>query len=490
MNRVERRTVLKTMAMVVAVAPASAALLTLAPAYVQLRVLLDEKGARVPADFTGLSYESSQLAHPSFFSTENHALVELFRTLGDSGVLRIGGNMSEYTVWSPQDAAVDAAVGDTEGPDPGNGSTRTYTITPRAIDNLAEFLKATGWRLLYGLNLARETPETVLDEAAYVTHRVGTGLVAFQFGNEPDLFKHPANGSFWTYEEYIAKWRQMRQALLQRVPGAAVAGPDTSHKLEWAKRFASDAGGEIAMLTTHYYAEGPPTDPRMTVDFLPHPGQQLQIKVLEPMAAARQEGLAYRMSEGNSCYNAGKRGVSDTFAAALWVVDFMLTVAQGGGIGVNLHGGGDGLYTPIAGSALAGYTARPIFYGMLLAKQFMGLSMVKTELQAEGRNVVAYAGAGKRRALIAVINRDSSPAEIAIAVPAKLQGEASVWRLAAPAIDSTHDVRFGDGRVSAAGNWQPSSREELSLSSGKAMLSLPPYSAALVIGRRRGRNDM
>ena len=74
-----------------------------------------EKVTRIPHDFTGLSYESSQLSHPWFFSAENHDLIQFFCTLGDHGVLRLGGNMSEYTVWDPT-GSLDGAGGETEGP--------------------------------------------------------------------------------------------------------------------------------------------------------------------------------------------------------------------------------------------------------------------------------------------------------------------------------------------------------------------------------------
>ena len=46
-------------------------------------------GPRIPIDFTGLSYESAQLANPQFFSAENKPLIELFRQLTTSGNLRM-----------------------------------------------------------------------------------------------------------------------------------------------------------------------------------------------------------------------------------------------------------------------------------------------------------------------------------------------------------------------------------------------------------------
>ena len=55
--------------------------------------------ARIPADYTGLSYETSQLAEPNIFSASNTSLVALFRLLSPQGVLRLGGNSSDFCWW-------------------------------------------------------------------------------------------------------------------------------------------------------------------------------------------------------------------------------------------------------------------------------------------------------------------------------------------------------------------------------------------------------
>src|SRR5215469_9626005 len=115
--------------------------------------------ATVPADFTGLSYESAQLGHPEFFSSGNRALIGMFRALGKKGVLRIGGNTGEYTTWSSSDA--DAEKNHTPlamGPDAGTAAKTASIITPLAIRNLREFIDAVDWQIIYGLNLWHGSP--------------------------------------------------------------------------------------------------------------------------------------------------------------------------------------------------------------------------------------------------------------------------------------------------------------------------------------------
>ena len=129
--------------------------------------------ARVPLDYMGLSYESGQLAYPDFFSPRNMALIQMFRTLSPSGVLRLGGNLSEFTLWSETEPAAPPERGGLVGPDPGHREPRTFTITPRSIRNLQGFLSATGWRCIYGLNLGGGTLEQALAEGGYVAKTLG-----------------------------------------------------------------------------------------------------------------------------------------------------------------------------------------------------------------------------------------------------------------------------------------------------------------------------
>lgn len=469
-----------------AAAPASIALTRRSWASVDLSptftIHADKELAHVPADFTGLSYESSQLVHPTFFSAENTTLVQFFKTLGTAGVLRIGGNMSEFTQWSSVDPVETWDDNGVEGPDPGKGSKHTFTITPRSIRNLAGFLDATGWKLIYGLNMAGGSPENAADEAAYVSKIVGKNLVAFQFGNEPDLFKH--NGvptDRWKYPEYIARWQEFERAVRSKVPDAPLAGPDTSYKPDWIGTFAKDTKGQTALITSHYYAEGPPTDPKMNIDFLLNQQERFRTHVLDAVKLTRDAGLPYRMSEGNTCYNAGKQGVSDTFASALWAGDFLAQIAAIGGTGVNLHGGGNGLYTPIAGSRKDGFSARPDYYGMLMTRPLAGATMLSTELATAGVNVTAYAAQRQGKLMVLAFNKDSKATSLAISTTgSRISAAATVLRLTGPAIAATAGVTLGGSTVAADGTWKPTSMEKIKADKGTVELSLPAYSAALL----------
>lgn len=439
----------------------------------------------MPLDFTGLSYESAQLGHPDFFSGSNHSLIGLFRCLNPRGVLRIGGNTAEYATWSDNDADAEKNLTPHAiGPDAGTAAKTASILTPVAIRNLKEFLTRAGeWRVIYGLNLWHGTPENAAAEAAYVAKTLGDRLICFQIGNEPDMDHDPGSKTRWTFDHYWERWPTFRDAVKKAVPGARFAGPDIAKELDWITKMA-DKRPDLAFLSGHYYAEGPPADPKMTLEFLLKRGKDPAAygEFATVQAATMQLGRPYRMTEGNSCFHGGKPMVSNTFASALWSADYMLQVAQAGYIGVNLHGGGNGLYTPIAGDTPQGFTARPVFYGMLLAQRFAGSTFVETNLsgQSDALNVTAFAAkSASHRFKLAIFNKSAAPVRVNLAgLPAARN--AQVWRLKAPAIDSLDGATFGGSRIGADGAWHPSADTQIRVRDGRGSLDLPGYSAACV----------
>ena len=141
----------------------------------------------MPADFVGLSYEVQQLADPSFFAAGNVGLIRQFKALALRGVLRLGGNTSEFAWWKPTPGSAEPEHPQTRMVE-GEPKPQYYAVTPDAVRNLAGFLKATGWTCLYGIGMGTNTPERAAEEAAFVAENLGAGLQYFQIGNEADLF--------------------------------------------------------------------------------------------------------------------------------------------------------------------------------------------------------------------------------------------------------------------------------------------------------------
>jgi len=474
-------------------------------ASVRLTLRTDRLGHKIGDDFTGLSYESAQLGNPHFFSGDSTDLAGFIKRLGTSGVLRIGGNTSEYCYWTPNpakpaniqnnidsmrtgDRANPIAFGLSVGPDTGHKAPAPVNITPLAIRHLREFLDACGWRLIYGLNMGTGMAEDAADEAACVMDVAGSKLIAFQLCNEPDLFyRNGIRPADYDFRQFAGEWQRFYQTIRVRVPNAPFAGPDTAYNNEWLVPFAKQFKREAVFLSQHYYAEGPPTDPSMTIERLLGPNPKLQAEFEGMKETMHESGLPFRLAETNSCYQGGKPDVSDTFASALWSANLMFQLASEGGMGINYHGGGYGWYTPIAGTREDGFLARPIYYGMLLFAQAGTGQLLESKLEPWERAplLTAYGLRGNTGAIkVAAFNKHlDRGVRLTIDAGQRAQRVSSV-RLHAPRVDDTTDTTFGGATVGAGGAWSAMREETLSVENGAAVIELSAASAALITFER------
>jgi hypothetical protein len=286
----------------------------------------------IGAAFAGLSYEKNTLSSAvPLFTGSNTGLIAMFQRLGTS-VLRIGGNSVDKNVWTP------------------NGPGQTVgQIAPSDVNSLAAFLKATGWKCLYGINLEgtaaaspyKTTPALAAAEVAYVSQALGSSLLGIEIGNECDLYGDSGNyyyGTGWSLSAFETLWSQFRSAILAVTPAVTITGPaDGSHESTWTVPFGQYAtSSQISLLTQHYYrADG--SLPTSTAAFLVTPDATLISNLQILQAGAQAIGVPYRMSECNSFYNGGAPGISDSYASSLWVLDYLFNCAQYGASGVNFH---------------------------------------------------------------------------------------------------------------------------------------------------------
>jgi len=447
---------------------------------VALSVPNEAKGPQMPTDFVGLSYEVQQLADPSFFSAQNSGLIREFKALSSNGVLRLGGNTSEFADWKPRP----------DSPEPehpqvrevvGEPKAHYYAVTPEAVRSLTEFLDAAGWTCIYGIGMGTNTPARAADEAGFAAETLGNRLQYFQIGNEADLFSHHLRDpKTWSANAYLEEWLSLARAITARVPAAKFGMPDVASAVAWLTDIADKWPSiqdppRVTTLTHHYYFGGPATNPEVNIPNLLKPAtmQKVQNTANIATAAAARIGARVRMTEGNTCYRGGKPGVSDVFAAALWAADYSLLLASNNYSGVNLHGGtgksvansvggslpGDALlesqgetaeqiashphpfYTPIATFG-SDYLLEPVAYGLKFAGSFSGGTLLKTDfsakLQAAEVNATAYAAklpGGKPSVII--LNKDAvADIEVELDFGRGMNGALETETLHAPALDS------------------------------------------------------
>ena len=442
-----------------------------------LTVTATAAGSIGPA-FAGLSYEKSELYGP-LFTASNSNLIGMFKRLGPS-VLRIGGNSVDRNVWTPNGA------GQTSG-----------QIAPSDVAALAAFVKATGWQCLYGINLGGSatgatTPALAAAEVAYAAQQFGSSLLGIEIGNECDLYGNSGNyyAGNWSLSQFEALWAQYRAAILATTPNVPITGPaDAGSVSSWTIPFGQAATkSEITLLTQHYYrANG--EAPTSTAAYLVTPDSSLVSELATLKSGAQGIGIPYRMSECNSFYNGGSNGVSDSYASALWVVDYLFNCAQGGAAGVNFHGGGNSAgYTPIADSGGAVVDARPEFYGMLLFTLAGQGTLYTTQLSAGGLNATAYAVKTSSGGInLVVVNKD--PAQNLQLTTTLPQSATTATLLemtqlssgaTAPSLSATDGVTIQSATVNNDGTFSPSTAYTLSVSGSQVKCYVPALSAVLI----------
>jgi Glycosyl hydrolase family 79, N-terminal domain len=461
-----------------------------------IRVNIDtrRKQGRIPDDFTGLGYEISSVAIPGLLSDKNRACVQLVRGLGANGVIRVGGITSDSASFSADAVASPAA--------------KATVINAANLRELGTFLDAIGWRLIWGLNLGGGDIKNAAEEAVAVAAAVKDKLLAFEIGNEPDGFagdafnaRRPNN---YSYGDYLKEFRAYKAAIRSKLPDAPLAGPDASWATDWVSRFAADEGNDLKLLTKHYYRAGannPYLDKLIDssrrkeyearaknnkIELLIREDASLRGMLQELLAAASASHVPFRICEANSFYGGGQPGVSDTFVSALWVLDFMWTLAYGGAAGVNMQTGINHLdfvsyYSAIRNDADGATSIGPEYYGMLAFAQAGRGERIALDYDGDGMNLTAYAVLGNHEDLaLTLINKDqNADADVTIATDRTFQN-ATALRLKGLVLDSADNVTLGGSEVAANGRWHAREVEFLHTVGGVGEIHVPAASAAIV----------
>jgi hypothetical protein len=436
---------------------------------VRVHVYAREPICRIPEDFMGLGYEiSSVAAGPLTGSNRNY--INLVKRLSEHGVIRIGGNTSDFSSFAETAKPVSKPKG--------------TVINRKNLKDLGAFLNDVGWSLIWGLNLGGRDPENAVLEAKAVSASVGDKLFAFEIGNEPDLFGGGTahRSKTYSYADYLLEYRTFKKKLRAVLPDAPLAGPDAATKTDWVTRFAEDEGKDLRLLTHHYYREC--ASETSTLDHLLHVDPKLA-PMLDSLQKASQEAhLPYRICETNSFCGGGKRGVSDVFGAALWTLDYLWTLATARSAGVNIETGINQLdwiswYSPI-GDNNGKYSVKPGYYGMLAFDQGCLRDCLRTQCSSNGLNVTAYAASDDQKVCITILNKDDiSEAEVSVTCDRQL-ARGRLVRLTGASLADTQNITLGGAQVTVDGQWQPRAPELIARRGAVWRLRVPAASAAIL----------
>ena len=474
--------------------PAVASTHQAAPLAVTATVGSAPSGPAMPPGFVGVSLEFSAV-HAYTGSDPraiNPVLVHLLRALapGQAPVLRIGGNSSDQTWWPTPDTIPPLGV--------------RYALSPGWLRTTHALAAALHAHVIVGVNLAADRPALAATEARALLAGIGRRYVeALEIGNEPDVYSqfpwYTGHGGLTYYArppDYdLALYTQDFSRWAAAMPDAPLAGPAFA-ELTWLSglgRFLT-AEPRLGIVTMHRYplracvtnpiAPGFASIPSLLADAASY-GLAQQIAPFVPIA--HDAGIPFRMAEMNSASCSGRRGTSDTFASALWVLDTLFNFAGIGVDGVNIHtlpGAPYELFTFT--HTRRGWRAfvHPEYYGMLLfAQAFPPGAQLLPVTQTSGPVKVWATRSPTGRTRVVVINKSLvSRANVHVTVPAA-GGPASLEWLTAPAASSKTGVTLGGhgfGTQTSSGTLARPKTSPIVASQGVYTMTLPPASAVLL----------
>ena len=428
------------------------------PAPMTIAVDAESPGDAIPDDFIGLSREPGSVRKDNagmkgyFFSGDNTQSLRIFELLGIRH-LRIGGGSVDSNRVAPTD---------------------------EEIDRLFSFAAESGVKVVYSLRLLNGDLANEVRVARYVWDRYKEHLDCFAIGNEPDWDSyHTPDPEIRDYPSYLAKWRRFAEAVTAAIPEARFMGPNTGSNYpvsgakntnygenSWTVNFARDLKGTglLAQLAQHNYVgqhadekSSPWTmiDKMLSASWNERQYPALYDAVLAPVV---REGYTYRLAESNS-FSGQCDGGSNSFATALFALDYMHWWARHACSGVNFHNKQWVLNAPIGMDASGGLFVNPVGYG-IMAFKFGGRGNILPVAADNPRraNVTAYAVREGKDIRITLINkehgRDAREAAVTIRLNAGIE-RIETLSLRSPGNDpASGTALLGGARIDSTAGWQ------------------------------------
>ncbi|KAL1962237.1 hypothetical protein VTN77DRAFT_9893 [Rasamsonia byssochlamydoides] len=306
---------------------------------------------------------------------------------GDLPVIRVGGNSQDRAIY---DSSLTVPTASSCAADP----EAILCIGSSFFDSYGAF--PSGTKYSHGFNLAANNAsgyDTLTATVPLACQALQDGpLNVWELGNEPDLYRGKWRPSDWTEEEYVAEWLngtdRIRTLLQQSCPSLAadlafmapsLSSPGSALKITNIFADGLDNESTVKQISVHNYMAGA-TSPGVTLQstLMNHTAVaksiNSQVQYAQSVASVPAD---YILGEHNSLYGGGAAGMSNTFGAALWVLEFSAYAASTGII-KRLHfhqsnGAAYSAWTPVSSDAGSAAT-HPPYYGKLAAATFLGES--------------------------------------------------------------------------------------------------------------------
>lgn len=440
----------------------------------QITVYPNQLGTKIPDNFLGLSADY-YFVYANKLSKDNTFLVNLLKNLGP-GVFRFGGVDANYTYWLKAPDFTQCPV----------YTSHYYVLSPSNIENLNQFLQATNWKTILGLNLGCYNPNSAAEEALATKNILGNSLLAFEIGNEPNTFVQQGLRKTYSNSDHKNEFLTYLQSIRAKLSDTPVVGPATVFSYSFYDYFLSQESKQILFATNHLYPlDGKSADTTIEKLLSKDLKSSVDAEIKKYADDAKNYNSALRYAEMNNVVG-GKTGVSDTFASSLWALDTLFTMAENGVIGVNIHGGFCGGYSPIELGFCTSqdqnkYQYYPMYYGLLMFH--LGADGRPAKVQYDtSSNVSVHAVYSDTKILrVIVINKDPNGSVDASINPGISYSQADVIRLNAPSLDAKTGITLGGSSISTInGTWNQVTTEKLNKTNSYFQVTINPASAVLI----------
>uniref|UniRef100_A0A7S0P2X5 Beta-glucuronidase C-terminal domain-containing protein n=1 Tax=Calcidiscus leptoporus TaxID=127549 RepID=A0A7S0P2X5_9EUKA len=357
---------------------------------------LSSSGQTVPRNFAGFSQE---IGHASVYSANGSfpraslltllsALQPRHATEPAAFTIRLGGNSADSSCFECA-ATMPCYTEPPSKPGCSGNLTRAYLFVLEGFASAASRLHGVNVSFVLGTNLGGAVDPAV---GARLAAAIGDlklwtpagPIKALEVGNECDSYftTHPKSdlSSFAAYEKMFASYLAAYKAAgmgAHRIQGATFAALERPFFDLGLHSYTRQFQADLATLSLHNYPLQHCFFKKVSIDALVARRSSHGVASLyAPFAAdAASAGVPLVLGEAGSANCGGAANVSDTFASALWAVDYMSELSKRGIAGVNFHGlGSTAPYSPISYHNVTDPfdppAVRPLFYGLLAFNEF------------------------------------------------------------------------------------------------------------------------
>jgi hypothetical protein len=384
-------------------------------------------------------------------ASPNPTFLQLVRDLNpnQSPVLRFGGDTADWTWWSTPGVAKPGGI--------------RYTLNRHWAQVTGATARALGARLILGVNFESDSRAIAGTEARALLDGIGRRYIAgFELGNEPEVYGSlgwystpagvpvPGRPAAYGFASFLADYARVSAALPRGVP---LVGP-ASGSPAWLTGVSQylAANPRVGQVTFHRYPlhrcftpRDASTYPTIANLLSPVAATGPATSLASAVAVAHGRGVPFRADELNSVSCGGGRGVSDTFASSLWILDTLFNMAKVGVDGVNVHTFKQAIYEPFGFYRADGHwraQVKPMYYGLLMFARAAPPGSRLLPTSGDGPSTLrTWATRGPRGRVRVVLINDSRRHAVTVAVGAPGSvAAATLERLRAPRIGSKGDV--------------------------------------------------